>query len=140
MTDLTWTITVDQDGEARAIGDVTDTTAGAMNWKAIDVVPAAQPWRGLDTTVSVKGAAPHAEDPHETTTVLYGIPRVGDELEVWLGGHNGQAWIKVLSVFWPTYPDYHGNITPWIWLERPEDYSDGEWADVFAALKEKRKP
>jgi hypothetical protein len=89
-------------------------------------------------TLNVKGAAP-AGEMHEVAITLYDVPRVGDQISVWTG--REEAYIKVGEVTWPAWAYGHdSDRDPEIWLVRPEDITDEEWAEIFAAIREERHP
>lgn len=91
----------------------------------------------MATTMIVQGAAPGAE-MHETTIDLGGVPRAGDQICVWTG--DTEEYAKVSLVTWMAFPDYEGDWMPRIWIDRPEHMDDDEWAALFVAIKDRRKP
>jgi hypothetical protein len=87
----------------------------------------------MNIKLTVKGAAPNARDPHEAVAVLHGIPRVGDTLNIWDG--RSEVYVKVGMVTWPTWQYAHDDdTTPELWLDRPEEMGDEEWAEVFTTI------
>lgn len=82
----------------------------------------------------VVGAAPDAET-HDATAALHSVPRVGDSLAVWVSP-NVEVYVEVDMVVWPTWGD--GDETPDVYLQRDDQMSDSEWAEVFVAIDDRR--
>lgn len=90
--------------------------------------------------LNAKGARPDG-DMHEVVVKLNGVPRVGDEISVWNG--REEVYVEVAKVVWPSWSYDHlpdDQQAPELWLVREEFLSDEEWADVFTAIKEERRP
>ncbi len=93
----------------------------------------------MSIKLNVKGAAPHANDPHEAVAVLHDVPRSDDQLSVWTGSE--EIYIKVDLVTWPTWQYAHdADVLPELWLSRPDEMSDDEWAEVFVAIDKRPSP
>jgi hypothetical protein len=90
--------------------------------------------------VLLQGAETEARDPLEATATLSGVPRCGDHVVIWDG--SGEVYLEVEAVCWPAYQYNHdpGPIPPTIGLRREGGYSDEEWRDLFAAVRETRSP
>lgn len=89
--------------------------------------------------LNVKGASPNAGDPHEAVATFHDVPRKGDQLSVWTG--REEAYVSVDEVTWPAWRYAHDeDRAPELWLRRPDDFTDDEWADVFTAIHEGRNP
>lgn len=87
------------------------------------------------------GHDPLGNDPLEAWTWLAGVPRTGDQIEVWMGEPTGEVFVEVANVTWATWQYEHdpGEQAPTVFLRRAE-FTDDEWCDLFAAIKEGRHP